>query len=488
MNKKISALLFLVFISLNLYSQIFPAENSALNYRLIGFVAFPAKEHKECQIQIAKGNHIVSDSFNTHIIKTALCRSDRTIIEVPWFGSNYTWRTVTGIGAKANYGELHHFATSYSKNTDTALLRLRVTTQAQKYKSAYSFIDGSAVLYDMKGKPVWHLPARFDGSFGYIRDLKTTSFGTVTFIAGDKAYEVGYNGDVLWEAPDDGAVSGGRREFYHHEFTRLSNGNYMILGNEPYEVPTNSTDSSGKAKNMNFLFGTVIEYDKKGKVVWSWKSSKYYRESDLVNYFNSSNVSGISDVHENAFYFDEKAKEIYLSFKGISRVLKIKYPEGNVLSTYGEIYKPGMTTVNGNGLFCGQHACKYSRVGCLFLFNNNGCTKKGLPKVKQFKEMNDANHTLKKVWEYQCSVENNMPFEFPTGGSVVELPDHSLFVCMGSEYGKVFIVNMDKKVLWSAIPEHWDPDKNKWEAVRGYRASMIIDDKALENLVWAVKK
>ena len=126
MNKKISALFFLVFVSLNLYSQIFPAENSSLNYRLVGFVPFSPKAQKECKIQIASGNHIIADSFNVHIIKTAPFLSDRTIIELPWFGSNYTWRTVTGIGKKTTYGELHHFAISYSKSTDTAMVRLRV--------------------------------------------------------------------------------------------------------------------------------------------------------------------------------------------------------------------------------------------------------------------------------------------------------------------------------------------------------------------------
>ncbi len=488
MIKKIFALLFFVIISFQVHAQISPEENSVLNFRHVGFAPFTSTAPAAYKIQIASGNQGSNDSFQQHIIKTVACKGGRKIIEVPSFGSNYTWRTVTPDGKTTKYGDLHHFTTSYSANTDTAKLHLRITTPVQKNKDALAFIDGCAVLYDMSGKPVWHLPAQFDGQPGYIRDLKATTFGTITFLAGEKAYEVDYNGNILWQAPDNGVVSGAKKEFYHHELTRLPNGNYMILGNEPYDVAVHGTDSTGKAKSMNFLFGTIIEYDKNGNVIWSWKSSKYYRESDLVNYYKSSTPSGVADVHENAFYFDEKTKEIYISFKGISRILKIKYPEGNVLSTYGEIYKPGLTSINGNGLFCGQHACKYSQVGCLFLFNNNGCTKKGMPKIKQFKEMNDPNHTLKKVWEYECSVENNIPVEFPTGGNVMELPDHSLFVCMGSDYSKVFIVTLDKKILWSAVPERWEADKNKWTAMIGYRASMIFDRKTLERLVWGVKK
>ncbi len=39
------------------------------------------------------------------------------------------------------------------------------------------------------------------------------------------------------------------------------------------------------------------------------------------------------------------------------------------------------------------------------------------------------------------------------GGNVIELPDGSLFSCMGGSYSKVFIVNMNKEILWSALPE-----------------------------------
>ena len=49
------------------------------------------------------------------------------------------------------------------------------------------------------------------------------------------------------------------------------------------------------------------------------------------------------DVHENAFFFDEKNKVIYISFKYISTIIKLKYPEGIVLNTYGP-----MQNHNGN--------------------------------------------------------------------------------------------------------------------------------------------
>jgi len=54
-------------------------------------------------------------------------------------------------------------------------------------------------------------------------DLKLTTFGTITFISGN-AYEVDYNGKVLWQAPNNGYVSHMDHEILHHEFTRCRTG------------------------------------------------------------------------------------------------------------------------------------------------------------------------------------------------------------------------------------------------------------------------
>ncbi len=488
MNKLLLILFLFLVICEHTYSQVLPAEGSSLPCRLIGFAPFPAKHTGTYKIQIASGDISSGSKFQTRIIKTVTCKTERSVVEVPSFGSAYTWRTVSGNAGKFVYGELHHFSTSFSDRVATDKTRLKVTAASDKYRDAYVFTDEPAVLYDMSGQPVWFMPDQFGKGRGAIRDLKLTKQGTITFLAGSSAYEINYNGDVLWKAPDNGIVSGNGRELYHHEFTRLSNGHYMVLGNESTEMQSYNadgsarTDANGKAISMPMFFGTVIEYDVNGNVVWSWKSSKYAKECDLVNYFNADPVGG-KDLHENAFSFDEKEKVVYVSFKNINRIVKIKYPEGTVLNTFGETYKKGMLSANKR-LFCGQHACKFSSIGCLFLFNNNGCSPKAGPKVKQFREMNDESHSLRELWEYDCPVDSNSQKEFVTGGNVVELPDNSLLVCMGGESSRTFIVSMDKKVLWSAVPEQYDMVANAWSAMAGYRASMITDRRQLEKLIW----
>ena len=162
----------------------------------------------------------------------------------------------------------------------------------------------------------------------------------------------------------------------------------------------------------------------------------------------------------------------------------MKYPEGNVINNYGLIYKNNVP-IKGDDLFCQQHSPRISRKGNLYLFNNNSCNEsEAIPKITILQEPASDKEKLKKIWEYDCAAGGDFKKTIATGGNVVELPDQSMFVCMGKQYGTTFIVSPDKKILWSAIPETWNADKNKWEMIPQYRASIISSRKELEQLIW----
>jgi hypothetical protein len=492
MIRTLLALLFFLHLLSDLDAQTLPKEGGLLSYRVIGFTCPAYPGAAACKLEIASGNHYKEESFRNNIIKTVSFKGNKIVAEVPSFGKTYTWRvTTTGRGAKKEKNEFHHFSTTKNLQVDTRNTRLRIIKKAERFSDAYVFSDGNKALYDMKGNPIWYLPESdtLFSKIAYVADLKVTPQNTITFIAAANIYEMNYNGDILWRGPANGTGK------YHHEFTKLENSHYMVLGNRtklcrlpivPGEnLPiiiedTTKQDSDGYTR---MPFGTVVEYDSHGNVIWRWESSKYFLGSDLVNY-RPANGSAIIDLHENAFFFDQKDSVIYISFKNISRVVKIKYPEGTVMAEYGEKYKPAKQ-VNGNPLFCNQHACKYSSLGCLFLFNNNGCNKGNPPKVKKFKEPASPSENLQKVWEYDCTIEGDYPSEAPTGGNVIELPDHATFISMGGEYSKIFIVSDDKKILWSALPEQWFPDKKGWFSSVEYRASIVVNRKKLEDIIWS---
>ena len=73
--------------------------------------------------------------------------------------------------------------------------------------------------------------------------------------------------------------------------------------------------------------------EKQGKEEKEKEPSYWPQKNDLLDF----------DMHENAFYFDERNKKIYLSFRVCSRILKIDYPSGKVDREYGEKYRKGMS-------------------------------------------------------------------------------------------------------------------------------------------------
>ena len=476
-----------------------PAEGSKLHYRLIGF-SFSGVERGSYTLQIAAGNYNSPDSFRKNIGVSLKTNKTKIVAEVPFFGKEYTWRVIinnkTGDGAG-----FHHFCTSTVPFVDTNIARLRILKKAEKYKDAYVFLDGVKTLYDMKGRPVWYLP-EVGGVGTPPRDLKITPQKTITFLLDNRAYEISYSGNILWRTPAPDASRKGQGGGYHHEFTRLASGNYMVLGKKQvlWELPATIEskvlnapgeiivhDSASNKYYQKMELGTVLEYDKSGALVWSWDPSEYLKGSDLYNRRTAEGLFDL-DVHENSFFFDEVDRTILVSLRDVSRVLKIKYPGGTVASAYGGTYKPGTREVE-SPLFCYQHSCKRSGEGYLYLYNNNGCHLKEYPKLTMLTMPDDHNTSSKKVWEFECNVagmneRNPVDSVFTSGGNVVELPDRSFFASMSVMYGNLFIVSKDKRILWNAISERWSPTEKNWKVNANYRASMVISRKEMEALIW----
>ena len=497
-----SAVKFLVLLALpsTIFAQVLPKEGGKLNYRIIGF-SFPGIiNDTKGKFEIAEGYYKNIDSFRENIFFTQKCDTNRLVAEVPAFGKQYTWTIKMEDGHKVR---LHHFSTLSVPDVDTTHRRLRILEKAKKYRDAYVFVDGNRVLYDMQGNPVWFLPDDLNDEKMEIRDLKASPQGTITYLIGNHPHEINYDGTVLWEAPDNGAVSGSNIEGYHHEFTRFSTGNYMLLGNEyvtvdAAEMKNNRLVVTGE-KNVlpqdtmwrklpRNTLGTIIEYDHAGNVVWSWKTSDHVYGSDLIYHKRVVDRPDLS-LHENSFFFDEKEHTIYYSYRNISRVIKIKYPEGTILNTYGPVYTAGNPNAR-NKMFCGQHSCRLSKSGDLYLYDNNTCDFTGMSKIVMMKQPKDEHDSLEVKWEYTCSIDykrDSMAYSFPMGGSVLELPDNSLLACMGGNYSKVFIVNMNKKILWSALPEIWNKDRKRWEEQYSFHASILTSKEDLEHLIWGEK-
>ncbi len=479
--------LFFLFISYASVAQSVPKEGSMLNYRIIGFSVPSVASASAYKLEVAKGNFTSEDDFKRNVTVAQTGDKSRIIAEVSSFSSNYTWRitSLAGEVVKAT-SPLYHFGIGTIPDIDTARARLRIITEATKYKDGYIFIESNKALYDMKGEPIWYLPNTDEVPI----DLKLSTSGTITFIDANKLYEVDYNGHILWHHDAPTTAEG-----FHHEFTRMNNGHYMALGNtrEYWKLPAAKNQVAHSAADseryyQSMLFGNIGEYNEHGDKVWSWNSSKYIKNSDIIDSKTADGKFDI-DLHENSFYFDEKNKNIYVNFRVISRIVKIKYPEGKVLNSYGPVYVPGKSIRMAGELFCNEHSVRRSKKGFLYLFNNNICQAPFVPKIILVEEPKNGQGELKKIWEYECTIENPERFNgramrFNKGGNVTELPDESLFVSMGEPYSKMFIVNKNKEILWSAVAEKLNLSTNTWEDQGLYRASIIVSGKDLEKLIW----
>jgi hypothetical protein len=495
---RITAILLATFIYSAALAQIFPNEGDKLNYRIVGF-SWPEISSRGGFLEIARGTFYSDSGFRGNIIFHQDVMGKRITAEVPAFGSSYTWRVVNA-GEPSLQAVFHHFTTGVCPAVDSQLTRLRILTPASSRRDGFVLTDGNRVMYDMNGNPVWYLPEIAGVTDGKrpIRDMKLSPFGTITFMAGQNAeediFEVNYDGEVLWSGPNDGAVSGDTSEHYHHVFTRLGNGHYMVLGTEmllrkrdtgsgtsatafirPGEV------SSDNAKHYDpVAMGTIMEYDKNGKLLWHWKYSNCLSKADIAQYLTSSDVVG---MHENAFYFDENTKNIYVSFRNVNSIFRVHYPDGEVTGVFGKMNREA-----GEQLFCHQHCCVKSAKGDLYVYNNNFCNPGQASTIIKFEEPKSLSGNVRKLWEYQCTIEDEHGDKkrgfFGSGGNVEELADGNIFVNMSGIYSKVFIVSEDKNVLWSALPEKWNSTSNSWEIVPQYKANFINGKEALQALIY----
>ena len=454
-------------LTISSFAQILPAEGDTLNYRLIGFSVPVQAKTALYKLEIASGYVNNQYNFQKNIIYTASANDNRIIATVPEFGRSYTWRIseYSKKGKLASTTPFYHFITGTHTNSDTRRYPMKIITPADSSLARLLiFRDATRNLYDLSGNILWYLPEipGIVDTATNIRDLKTTPRGTITFLTPTAACEIDYDGNILWNAPDDGRVSGDTSEYYHHEFTRLPNGNYMVAGMEnvftglssnrkPPPVNGGIRANSDSVAPVTTKHGTLIEYDPSGKIVWSWKSSSIFSIPELFG----DRVNGVT--HMNAFYVNDKDSTIYISLRDISRIIKLKYPQARVVAEYGQSLNGESRA--GDGMFYGQHCCRIGSSGQLLLFNNNARFIKGsrasrnpVASIAGFNETDRG--SLIKDWKFDCDIDSFARSSAPTGGSIYELSDDVYLVSMGGT-NRDFIVTKQGQLLWNAVFRTW---------------------------------
>ncbi|OSZ82951.1 hypothetical protein CAP35_02370 [Chitinophagaceae bacterium IBVUCB1] len=464
----------LTFLSINVTNaQIKPTKNSVLNYRVIGFQV-PANPKAASYILRVALDSVVNEEYLERRTEIELQSSSNKIIAtVPYFNMSYTWQVsyADKTGKIIGKSPISYFKTGYIKYVDSSQYKLRVLKNNIQDKNIFVMLDNSGVMYDLDGYPVWYLPklSSLDTNMHIMRDLKPTNDGTFTALFENAIYEFDYNGKVLWSGPQNGVKLLESTPVYHHEFTKLKNGHYMVAGNEIIEnemqgdikdADTGNTVVRNNKRYRKSTSGNILEYDKSGKLVWSWRSSDIFPSNEITG-FNNRRIS--SGTHMNSFYFDEDSNVVYIGFRNISKILKIKYPSGKLIAMYSgkmpERFQRSerAEAVRGNvvnedeEMFSSQHACRVEK-GRVYIFNNNTTKSTDFASMAQiYKEPESNSGMLRKIWSYPCNIDTFTTAGSPTGGSIYPISDTTMLVCTGGS-GRVFIVDMKKNLLWNAIP------------------------------------
>ena len=461
-----------IFSFLTTQGQLSPMAGDTLNYTQVMFDHPPVINADYYKLQIIQPE---KDSSFRHPLMEIIDSAPSVMVSNLGFGKKYLWR-FTGISHGKNTGWTGPY--SFEIMNEDTLNKHKFKAFVLKNDTARNIgglilADCNTVAYNRKGEAVWYLNFHGHKMFANppVRDLRITNAGTVTCLFGKDAIECDLHGNELWRAPlkeappDDKPAN--RKELYHHDFKRLPNGNYMTLAGLitnrklPSYIDTTKikTDSRSKAlnyylKNINgsmhamVSIGTIIEFDKTGKIVWQWNSDNYFTDEDLFPPGTDlSQALDERDTHLNAFSIDEKNEFVYAGFRNISRVIKIDKQSGKVIYSWGNRSLSGEPG-DGQGFFKRQHNAQVLGDGSIAVFNNN--TKEQKTSTAVIFSQPQGSDSSKIIWQMDCELDTIVKAKSTVGGNVDELPDKNLLICTGNT-DRIFEVTRNQEVVWNAI-------------------------------------
>jgi hypothetical protein len=477
-NRRITFIVLLIF-ALGCNAQLVPLPGAKLNYNQVMFEYDKVKGAGFYIVQVAEGAS--PSAFNSPVAEQK-DSATATMISNLQFGKKYQWR-YAGItdGQKSEWHGPYYFEILKDSLLEKKLFKLVVTkNDSAENAGGLVLIDAMHSIIDRSGNLVWYLPD-VNWRFGLlpptktvngiqitaksmvftpvIFDLRLTPFGTITCLVDSDVAERDLNGHVLWRAPNDSKVSGLGGEGYNHDFKRLPNGRYMVLGNELWhKLPPQYSDTAVGKKRFNdrqffngqeyarVESGTVIEYDRQGNVVWSWNSYNYLEYDPFRPKIRNQHIEYPLKAHINAFSVDKKNEFVYVGFRDISRIIKVEKSTGKVIDSWGlRLYFGGANHPVG---LHQQHDANILDNGNIAVFNSNDYPgTDSIPAAVIISQQPEDSNKI--IWQFDCYLDSAERSKTRNGGNVDQLKNGNLLVCTGTS-DRIFEVTKNKKVVWQA--------------------------------------
>jgi hypothetical protein len=455
------------------HAQILPKPGAKLNYTQVMFEYEKVKGAAQYLVQLAEDTP--GATFDHYLIAQK-DSSTASMISGLEFGKKYKWRYagITGPGPLVWHGP-YHFGIGEDTLLKLKLLDLNVTVNDTANTGGLIANDATHTITDRAGRPVWYVP---DVKWYFIlnkittdvRDtdnkvrqldmdprftfLKLTPYGTITYMTNFRLVESDLDGNVLWQKYYCHAPSELGENAYNHAFMRMADGHYMTLGNEMLRHIPPYLNSAGQKKYAlkdtlggivyaRVEFGTVLEYDKKGDLVWSWNSEDYFDR------YGSADAASLELVaHINALSTDRNNEFVYVGFRDISRIIKIQKSTGRVIDSWGEPCPGGIGPMHTLDIHA-QHNADILDDGTVLVFNNNNYPgTDSIPSVVIFSQ--GPGEDGKVVWKYAYYLDSATRRRDRLGGSAQQLRNGNILVCTGTA-NHIFEVTRDKKIVWQAV-------------------------------------
>ncbi|HEX3530018.1 MAG TPA: arylsulfotransferase family protein [Thermoanaerobaculia bacterium] len=270
------------------------------------------------------------------------------------------------------------------------------------------------VLLDMNGRPVHRWPDVKIKS--RVRLLPDGSILGLAF--GREVVQYDWDGRQTWSFNTGDAIP-------HHDIIRLANGNTLVL-----------VLSDGETAD------TLLEVDRAGKVVWSWKAIE--RLGKLIPAKPShpneiTHINSLQELPENPWHAagDERFRpgNLLISARNLDTVFIIDRKSGEVVWSYTEdLDLQHEALMNGPGL---------PEPGMIHLFNN----RRGSfwsDRQSELLEIDPRRGSV--VWRYKTP-----GFFSPTAGTQQVLPNGNLLVT-STRGGRVFELTHDGRIVWQWVP------------------------------------
>ena len=313
-------------------------------------------------------------------------------------------------------------------------------------------LDGAdAYLLDMQGAVVhrWHLPYR-PGDYGYLLENGNLLVGgrtgrsPVTFGGRSGAvFELDWDGNILWQYVED---------TLHHDFSRMENGNTMVLGWEtvPLEmVPRITGGVPGSQRPEGIWSDYFREVDPEGRTVWEWHA---YQHLDVEKHLLCPLHTRDEWTHCNTCNV-LPGGNILTSFRLLDTVGIIDKPTGDFIWDWGR------------GELGHQHDPTQLDNGNILMFDNGWHTLTSPMAGSRILEIDPKTNHIE--WQYKTLPPWDFFSSFISGAQ--RLPNGNTFICEG-QTGRLFEVTMEGEIVWEYQNPFYGYDERFGIASRVFRA------------------